>query len=125
VPLLNGNRPDWIHGRTLLYQLGGIRTCGAIPPERGLNNFYDALRTPRYVYIELDRVNRETGECDRPEYELYDLKDDPNQLDNLAVDPDVATVPPLQAELATRLHVLSQCAGLAGRDPSSTRPFCE
>ena len=45
--------------------------------ERGLNNFYDALRTKRYIYIELNRVNRETGVCDRPEYELYDLKQRP------------------------------------------------
>ncbi len=125
VPLLKGDRPDWIHGRTLFYQLGGVRTCGEIPPERGLNNFYDALRTKRYVYVELDRVNRQTGECDRPEYELYDLQTDPYQLDNLAVDPAVAAVPPLQADLATRLHILAACAGITGRDATDGRPYCE
>jgi arylsulfatase A-like enzyme len=126
LPLLNGNRPDWIHDRTLLYQLGGIRACGELPPERGLNNFYNALRTKRYVYVELDRVNRETGECDRPEYELYDLKTDPYQLDNLAVDPAVEQpIPTAQAALAARLHVLNQCAGIAGRDAPGSRPFCE
>ena len=125
VPLLKGERPDWIKGRTLLYQLGGIRTCGAIPPERGLNNFYDALRTKRYVYVELNRVNRETGECDRPEYELYDLKLDPYQLENLAVNPAKGPVPAVQADLATRLHVLAQCAGVAGRDAPGSHPFCE
>ncbi len=51
----------------------------------------------RYVYVELDRVNKETGICDRPEYELYDLKTDPYQLRNLAVNPAVATPSPLQA----------------------------
>jgi arylsulfatase A-like enzyme len=125
VPLLNGNRPDWIRDRTLLYQLGGIRTCGELPPERGLTNFYDALRTKRYVYVELDRVNRETGACDRPEWELYDLKTDPYQLDNIAVDPRIGPVSPQQAELAARLNVLRQCAGVAGRDAPAPRPFCE
>ena len=124
-PLLNGKRPDWSRGRTLLYQLGGNRTCGAIPAERGLNNFYDALRTDRYVYVELDRVNKETGICDRPEYELYDLKTDPYQLRNRAVNPAVATPSPLQASLAARLEVLRACAGVGGRDPATDRPYCE
>jgi arylsulfatase A-like enzyme len=124
-PLLNGKRPDWSRGRTLLYQLGGNRTCGAIPAERGLNNFYDALRTPRYVYVELDRVNKETGICDRPEYELYDLKRDPNQLRNQAVDPAVATPSALQASLASRLDAMRACAGISGRDPAAAQPYCE
>ncbi len=125
LPLLRGKRPDWASGRTLLYQLGGKRDCGEIPSERGLNNFYDALRTKRYVYVELNRVNPDTGVCDRPEFELYDLKRDPYQLDNLAVDPTITPVSPLQAQLATRLHVLRDCAGIAGRDAPSTTPFCE
>jgi arylsulfatase A-like enzyme len=125
LPLLRGNRPDWIHGRTLLYQLGGIRACGEPPPEKGLNNFYDALRTKRYVYVELNRVNRETWQCDRPEYELYDLRTDPYQLDNLAVDPATGKASPQQTELAARLHVLSQCSGIEGRDAPTSRPFCD
>ena len=125
VPLLNGNRPDWVPGRVLLYQLGGIRTCGVVPTEKGLNNFYDALRTKRWVYVELDRVNRETGQCDRPEYELYDLRADPYQLENLAIDPALGPVPAIQAQLAARLHALAQCAGVSGRDAPAPRPFCE
>ena len=96
-----------------------------MPPDRGLTNFYDALRTKRHVYVELNRVNRETGQCDRPEYELYDLKTDPYQLDNLAVNPAEASPSPLQAGLAARLAVLRDCAGVAGRDAPGDRPFCE
>ena len=124
-PLLNGKRPGWSRGRALLYQLGGNRTCGVIPTERGLNNFYDAVRTKRYSYIELDRVNKETGLCDRPEYELYDLKKDPYQLRNQAVNPALATPSPLQAGLAARLDVLRGCSGIAERDPPTDRPYCE
>jgi N-acetylglucosamine-6-sulfatase len=124
-PLLNGKRPAWSRGRTLLYQLGGIRTCGLIPTDRGLNNYYDAIRTKRYTYVELNRVNKETGQCDRPEYELYDLKQDPYQLRNRAVDPALATPSPLQLGLAARLAALRQCSGIAGRDAPGSRPFCD
>ncbi len=82
-----GSKPDWSRGRALLFQIGSNRTCGEIPAERGLNTFYDALRTKRYTYVELNRVNKETGVCDRPEYELYDLKADPFQLRNIAANP--------------------------------------
>ena len=125
LPLLKGKRPAWSKGRTLLYQIGSNRTCGEPPAESGLRNFYDAIRTPRYVYVELNRVNPETGECDRPEYELYDLKTDPYELRNVAVDPAVATPPALQASLAARLASLRDCSGIAGRDPAGSRPYCD
>ena len=124
-PLLNGKRPDWSRGRALLYQLGGNRTCGVIPTERGLNTFYDALRTARHTYVELDRVNKDTGICDRPEWELYDLEADPSQLRNQAVNPLAAAPSALQAGLAARLESLRNCAGIAGRDPVGPQPFCE
>jgi N-acetylglucosamine-6-sulfatase len=124
-PLLDGKRPDWSRHRALLYQIGSNRTCGELPAERGLRNFYDALRTKRYAYIELNRVNPDTGLCDRPEYELYDLKKDPYELRNQAVDPAVATPSAVQAGLAARLASLRQCTGIAGRDPVTSQPFCE
>ncbi|MQA75838.1 MAG: sulfatase-like hydrolase/transferase [Solirubrobacterales bacterium] len=124
MPLLSGKRPDWARQRTLLFQIGSQRQCGALPG-RGMRNFYDGIRTRRHVYVELDRVNPDTGQCDRPEYELYDLKRDPYQLRNRAVNPALATPSPLQASLAQRLAVMRQCSGIAGRDPASARPFCE
>jgi N-acetylglucosamine-6-sulfatase len=124
MPLLSGKRPDWARHRTLLFQIGSQRQCGTLPGA-GMRNFYDGIRTRRHVYIELDRVNTETGECDRPEYELYDLKRDPYQLRSRAVNPALATPSPLQASLAERLDVLRRCSGIAGRDPASGRPFCE
>jgi arylsulfatase A-like enzyme len=113
MPLLRGQSPDWTEGRGLLTQLGGKRECGELPPERGLDTFYDLVRTRRHVYVELNRVNPLTGVCDRPEYELYDLREDPNQLRNRAVDPLKATPSPLQAELAARLEALRSCSGPA------------
>jgi len=124
--LLAGRKPDWTRGRALLFQIGTNRTCGQIPAERGLNTFYDALRTKRYTYVELNRVNRDTGICDRPEFELYDLKKDPHQLRNIAANPLRGQTPSaVQSGLATRLNSLKQCAGIAGRDPATGRPYCE
>jgi len=59
---------------------------------------FDAVRTPRYTYVE-----RETGET-----ELYDLERDRYQLDNLAGEPRLAGV---EERLAARLAELQECAG--------------
>jgi arylsulfatase A-like enzyme len=125
-PVLAGKKPSWTRGRAQLFQIGSNRTCGELPAARGLNTFYDAIRTNHYKYIELNRVNKDTGVCDRPEYELYDLRKDPYELRNIASNPAKGQpISPLQASLAARLAALKDCAGIAGRDPASTRPYCE
>jgi N-acetylglucosamine-6-sulfatase len=112
VPLLRGERPDWSRSRALLVSLGGKRACdGSVPAERGLNNFYDAIRTKRHVYVELNRVDEQTGLCTRPEYELYDLKRDPFQMRNQARYPGRKPLGPQQSGLAARLAALRSCAG--------------
>ena len=124
MPLLGGRKPDWAKGRSLLFQIGQNRACGALP-QKGLRNYYDGVRTKRYVYIEHNRVNPDNGACDRPEYEMYDLKEDPYELDSIAVNPAERTPSALQSQLAERLAVLRQCSGIAGRDPADGRPFCD
>ena len=112
LPLLRGERPDWSRHRALLMQLGGKRSCdGSPPPEKGLNNFYDEIRTKRHAYIELNRVDEQTGLCDRDEYELYDLKKDPYELRNQAHHPGVRPPGRVQAALAAQLAQLRNCSG--------------
>ena len=125
MPAARGARPDWSTGRALLYQLGGTAPAASSRPSAACNNFYDALRTKRYVYVELNRVNRETGECDRPEYELYDLKKDPYELENIAVDPASRT-PSRRSGRARRpaAHPEPVRGGRRPRRPGA-RPFCE
>ena len=60
------------------------------------------VRTGRYAYFEL-----QTGER-----ELYDLEQDPHQLDNRAGDPDLADV---EARLAAEVARLKGCAGQSCR----------
>lgn len=124
-PLLRGSRPEWRRGRTLLFQIGSNRTCGELPAEKGMRNFYDGVRNKRFVYVELNRVNPQTGECDRPEYELYDLRKDPYELRNRAVNPAKKTPSARQRSLAAQLASMRDCAGVSGRDTPGGRPLCE
>jgi arylsulfatase A-like enzyme len=61
-----------------------------------------AIRTERYLYAEYN-----TGEK-----ELYDLQNDPYELQSLHNDPAYASV---KAQLASRLHKLKKCAGSSCR----------
>jgi N-acetylglucosamine-6-sulfatase len=84
---------------------------------------YDALRTERELYMELTASRKRNFEGRRRE--LYDLRSDPDQLDNR-----VARSGPEIRErltiLGRRLAELTNCAGVEGRDPrSSGRPYCE
>jgi len=64
----------------------------AVPP-------YRALRTPEAVYVEYETRERE----------LYDLRQDPFQLDNVAEGAD----PALVERFSTRLAALASCSGNA------------
>ncbi len=63
---------------------------------------YKAIRTPRYMYVEYN-----TGER-----ELYDLQNDPYELQSLHNSPAYASV---RQTLKTRLHNLENCAGASCR----------
>ncbi len=63
---------------------------------------FEAIRTPRYIYVEF--------KDDQPE--LYDLKLDPFELQNLVNHPAYAS---LRATLAARLQKLKGCAGRSCR----------
>jgi uncharacterized sulfatase len=130
LPLLGAPGPAWPADRAILAQIGN-RACGVVPtPGSGLKNSYDAIRTRNYMYAEINRVNATTGACDRPEFELYDMRRDPHQLRNIAVNPATQVPSAIQASLAARLHALVRCAGSAGRDTPTPgdyadRPLCE
>jgi arylsulfatase A-like enzyme len=63
---------------------------------------YEAIRAPRWLWVEYRNGSRE----------LYDLAEDPLQLDNRQGDPALAAV---QADLARRLAKLRTCAGTSCR----------
>jgi N-acetylglucosamine-6-sulfatase len=85
LPLLRDAGISW--GRDLLLQRGG--TGPAV---------FQAIRTPRFKYVEYANGERE----------LYDLAADPHELQSRHADPALASV---RDDLARRLAVLRRCAG--------------
>jgi arylsulfatase A-like enzyme len=63
---------------------------------------FKAIRTERYLYAEHKSGAKE----------LYDLQNDPYELQSLHADPTYASV---KADLASRLHTLKNCAGSSCR----------
>jgi arylsulfatase A-like enzyme len=82
VPLLHGEQVRWRRSYVVEYLGANELRTGGPPP-------YDAVHTARYLYVEYRRGWRE----------LYDLKRDPWELDNVAGTPAYAAV-------QARLHVL-------------------
>jgi hypothetical protein len=84
LPLLGDAGRSW--GRDLLLQRGGP-----------VAQVFQAIRTPRYKYVEYGNGDRE----------LYDLATDPHELQSRHGDAAFAI---LRTELARRLAVLRRCA---------------
>jgi hypothetical protein len=85
LPLLRDPGRSW--GRDLLLQRGGAAA-----------QVFQALRTPRYKYVEYGNGDRE----------LYDLVADPHELQSRHGDPAYAAI---KGELERRLAQLRRCAG--------------
>jgi N-acetylglucosamine-6-sulfatase len=96
APLLRGEEPPWRDA----VLLEGWRTPGNPTPA------YEAVRTPDRLYVEY-----ETGER-----ELYDLRADPYELNNLA------GRSPEEAGLSARLEDLRGCAGVSCRVAEDAGP---
>jgi arylsulfatase A-like enzyme len=123
LPLLTGRVDRWPRERGILtrFESGHRRNT---PSE---SCAFSAIRTLVFTYAEHSAVpDRRSGVC-RPatERELYDLRTDPYQLQNLEAD-ERAEIRQVKLGLEIRLAALAHCAGVEGRDERvADRVFCE
>jgi N-acetylglucosamine-6-sulfatase len=113
VPLLLG-RPNFPDERAVVVEL----TQGKDTVKPTLSCAYQGLRTRQALYVEHTSVPRPSDrECqEASEIELYDLRSDPFELENLGDD----------AAYASRLDALRACAGIPTRDPApDSGAYCE
>jgi arylsulfatase A-like enzyme len=115
VPLLRGEKPPWRNDFLIEYRgnYGGFLTRETLADVQAVIHFrgsvdyvpsYRALRTHDWLYAEW-------YEGEAHEYELYDMKRDPYQLNNLIANaPGAARHASTIAALHARLEALSSCA---------------
>jgi arylsulfatase A-like enzyme len=100
APFILGRPVQGWRGAVLIQHAGPVNTRGDPDvPERARDNppSYRAIRTGEELYVEYGYGDRE----------YYDMRQDPNQLDNAATTP----AGPRQSELSRLLHSLERCAG--------------
>lgn len=124
VELLRGQPASWPSDRGILLEMEvpSQRAAAFTPCD------YEGVRTGGHVYLEHhSAVGPEKGRCEPiEETELYDLLNDPYQLNNLSPADPSSTAGHLERRLAARVETLRDCAGIAGRDPwPASGRYCE
>ena len=116
LPLIAGRSNDWPGDRTILIEGGGKGEprCD-----------YRGVRTTDEVLLERTEAAADGKGCvAASEPELYDLRADPFQLENLVVTDQLGNTNLLN-EMRSQLERLERCSGVRGRDPNQPGPFCE
>ncbi len=116
VPLIEDRLGDYPNDRGILIE-GGFRG--------GSSCDFRGIRTPDSVLIQRAKGDpQQIGCLPASEPEVYDLDEDPYQLDNLAVtDPTGSEA--LLGEMLSRVTALERCSGIKGRDAPNVQPFCD
>jgi N-acetylglucosamine-6-sulfatase len=118
--LLQGGT-SWPADRALLIELYRGAEARSKRPLGQRCHPLEGLRTPDWT-MAIDFQRNDQGTCVDAGTELYDLSDDPYQLENVGSSPGLAgEVDALRA----RLEKLLGCSGIAGRDPRSGTGYCE
>ncbi len=113
LPLLEGRRPGWTGSRAIgtyfaVNYDAYVRSCEWV-----------GFRTPELSLTEHLQLPAPGSDLCEPasEYELYDLEQDPFQLENLATP---------SGRQVKRLQRIARCSGIPRRDPRLRgRPYCE
>jgi arylsulfatase A-like enzyme len=123
VPLLLG-QGGWPQDRALVVE---FRT-GDQKFNTSSSCAYRGIRAGGFLYVQHTQVpSAPDGVCvAADERELYDLANDPFQLQNQYPAAEGSLYEPIQAGLDARLGALFACAGIEGRDPPpASGSYCE
>lgn len=126
LPLV-ANRPGaWPRNRAIAVEL---ERRGSPVEDDGRACSYSGVRTKRGILVvHRGAINPSTAKCEPlDERELYDLRDDPFQLESLHASPEGSPGAELHRRLEAKLAAVEDCRGLKGRDPrpGRGRPWCQ
>jgi N-acetylglucosamine-6-sulfatase len=122
--LAAGNDPGWPANRGIAIELDRRFGTG----DRTLPCAYEGVRTSSHILVEYTSAPDPAGLFCEPahEVELYDLVSDPFQLANMHPTAAGTHARAVQDELTQRMTRLSDCAGIAGRDPEpASGHYCD
>ena len=127
VPLLRGRESAWPEDRALVVELD--RGKSPVPSD-GRACDYSGVRTTGGILVEhRGAIDPAAGGRCVPlrESELYDLANDPFQLQSLHSSVTGGAPSALESELSARLADLADCRGIEGRDrrPGGGRSWCD
>jgi N-acetylglucosamine-6-sulfatase len=125
VGLLRGDASRWPAGRGILVEYSGGSTSAS--RIAGVCR-YAGVERRNFTYMEyLSVVPPGQPECQPSDQrELYDLANDPYQLQNVYPAPAGSALAARQKGLAAEVASLRDCAGIAGRDPlPPSGHYCE
>jgi arylsulfatase A-like enzyme len=112
LPAIQSDGTNWPHDRAIPLEL---KTSRANTPAMPCT--YHGVQTPDQVLVVYDSVNLGNGCVPDHEIENYDLRSDPSELDNLYPAPSGSAETQLQRSLRVEAAELSDCSGIAERDP--------
>jgi arylsulfatase A-like enzyme len=112
LPAIQSDGANWPHDRAIPLELN--------TPNKGAPDLpcaYQGVQTPDQVLVVYHSVDFGNGCVRYDEIENYDLRSDPSELENLFPAPPGTAKARLQQSLRVEAAELSDCSGIAGRDP--------
>jgi arylsulfatase A-like enzyme len=112
LPAIQSDGTNWPHDRAIPLELKTSRASAPAMPCT-----YHGVQATDQVLVVYDSVNLGNGCVPDHEIENYDLRSDPSELDNLYPAPSGSAETQLQRSLRVEAAELSDCSGIAERDP--------
>jgi arylsulfatase A-like enzyme len=121
LPAIQSDGADWPPDRAIPLELD--------TPNKGAPDLpcaYQGVQTPDQVLVVYHSVDLGNGCVRHDEIENYDLRSDPDELENLFPAPPGTAEARLQHSLRVEAADLSDCSGIPGRDPEpASGHYCQ